>query len=218
MPPVLRLERRWLLPALAILALGMIAILGTAASREALLRSAGRVLLAQDPLIKADIVVISSDALAAGVLEAAELVKAGYATRVGIFDRPVTRVQRELMRRGLTPVDLKSYSLQLLRELGVTDIVVLPLVTGTVDEGRVLRQWCPANSVRTVLFIGVADHSRRTRRVLNRELRPAGITVRVRYARFSEFDPDSWWRTRNGQRVEIIESEKLLLDVLRHPF
>jgi hypothetical protein len=40
----------------------------------------------------------------------------------------------------------------------------------------------------------------------------------VRYSRYSEFDPDSWWLTRGGQRIQAVESEKLLLDLLRHPF
>jgi hypothetical protein len=66
--------------------------------------------------------------------------------------------------------------------------------------------------------VSVPDHSRRSRRVLNRALHQDGITVTVRWTRFSQFDPDSWWQTRNGQRVEIVESQKLIADVLRHPF
>jgi hypothetical protein len=39
----------------------------------------------------------------------------------------------------------------------------------------------------------------------------------VRCARYSAFDPDRWWETHDGVRIEIEESEKLLLDMLRHP-
>jgi len=52
---------------------------------------------------------------------------------------------------------------------------------------------------------------------LERNLGQHGIQVAVRWARFSQFDPDHWWQDRNGQRVEIVESQKLLLDFLRHP-
>ncbi len=38
------------------------------------------------------------------------------------------------------------------------------------------------------------------------------------YTHPREFDPDSWWQTRGGQRTEAVESQKLLIDVLRHPF
>ena len=160
---------------------------------------------------------ISTDALGAGILEAADLVHAGFARRIAIFDRPATRISREFARRGVQPLDLKNVSIQLLHGLGITDIAVIPPVVGTVDEGKVLQQWCAANSIHSILFVSVADHSRRTRRVLDRALIPGGIRVMVRYARYSEFDPDSWWQTRGGQRTQAVESQKLLMDILRHP-
>jgi hypothetical protein len=54
--------------------------------------------------------------------------------------------------------------------------------------------------------------------VLARALGRHGVSVTVRYSRYSEFDPDSWWQTRGGQRIQAIESQKLLVDLLRHPF
>jgi len=41
--------------------------------------------------------------------------------------------------------------------------------------------------------------------------------VRIRSARYSSFDPDRWWTTRDAVRTEIVEIQKLLLDVVRHP-
>jgi hypothetical protein len=175
-------------------------------------------LVAEDAPAKADIVVISTDALAPGILEADDLVRAGYATRVAIFDRPVVKANRELARRGANPLNLKVSSLRLLHELGIDDVQVLPAVVGTVDEGRILRDWCAANSIHSIIFISVPDHSRRTRRVLDRALGQHGIKVTLRYAHFAEFDPDTWWQTRGGQRVQAVETEKLLVDYLLHPF
>jgi|KBSSwiStaDraftv2_1062776.scaffolds.fasta_scaffold00082_4 hypothetical protein len=209
---------RWTLILLSALTLAAVMVASAPGLRHSLLRSAGWALVAQDPPAKADIIVISTDAMGAGILEAADLLNAGFASRVAIFDRPVTRMSREFARRGVQPLDLKSVSIQLLRGLGITDVTVIPAVVGTVDEGKVLQQWCAANSIHSILFVSVRDHSRRTRRVLNRALSPRGVGVIVRYARFSEFDPDSWWQSRGGQRVQAIESEKLLVDFLRHPF
>jgi len=209
---------RWTLILLSALTLAAVIVASAPGLRHSLLRSAGWALVAQDPPAKADIIVISTDAMGAGILEAADLLNAGFASRVAIFDRPVTRMSREFARRGVQPLDLKSVSIQLLRGLGITDVTVIPAVVGTVDEGKVLQQWCAANSIHSILFVSVRDHSRRTRRVLNRALSPRGVGVIVRYARFSEFDPDSWWQSRGGQRVQAIESEKLLVDFLRHPF
>jgi uncharacterized SAM-binding protein YcdF (DUF218 family) len=211
-------RHRWTLLLLGLATLAAVVAASVPGLRQSLLKSAGWALVAEDPPAKADIVVIASDALGAGVLEAADLVRAGYATRVAIFDRPETRLTREFARRGLQALDLTGFFSQSLRSLGISDIVVIPPVVGTVDEGKVLQQWCAANSIHSILFVSVADHSRRTRRVLDRALGQHGVRVTLRYARFSEFDPDSWWRTRGGQRVQAVESQKLLLDLARHPF
>lgn len=209
---------RWAVIVLAVATLAAVVAASAPGVRRSLLRSAGWALVAQDPLAKAEVIVIASDALGAGVLEAADLARAGYATRVVMFDRPETRLSLEFERRGLQPLDLNKFYLKMLRDLGVTDIVVIPPVAGTVDEGKVLQGWCAANSIHSILFVSVPDHSRRTRRVLERALGRQGVRVTLRYASFSEFDPDSWWQTRGGQRVQAVETEKLLLDLIRHPF
>jgi hypothetical protein len=178
----------------------------------------GRALVAEDPVPRtADIVIVSTDSLAAGILEAAQLVNAGVANRVGLFQRTASPLGLELMRRGLPRVDLQANSLDLLHALGVTRIEMIPAVVGTNDEGQVLQTWCTANNIHSIVFVSVADHSRRSRRVLRRALGQHAIQVAVRWARFSQFDPDRWWQDRNGQRVEIMESQKLLADFLRHP-
>jgi uncharacterized SAM-binding protein YcdF (DUF218 family) len=201
-----------------VVVLGTVSVASVPAWRHSLLRTAGWTLVAQDTPAKADIIVVSSDSSSAGMLEAADLVKTGFASRVAIFDRSDTPLQRELVRRGGPRYDPKGFLIQVLRSQGVSDIVVLPEVVGTVDEGRVLQQWCAANSIHSLLFISVPDHSRRTRRVLDRALGRQGVRVIVRYAHWSQFDPDSWWQSRYGQRTQITESEKLLVDILRHPF
>jgi uncharacterized SAM-binding protein YcdF (DUF218 family) len=186
--------------------------------RQASLRAMGWALVAEDPPPRAaDIVIVSTDSLAAGILEAADLVHAGVATRVGLFERTASPLRLELVRRGLPHLDLQTYSLDLLQSLGIAHVEMIPAVAGTVDEGQMLQQWCTSNNIHSIVFVSMADHSRRTRRVLDRALGRHGIHVAVRWARFSQFDPDHWWQDRNGQRVEIIESQKLLLDLLLHP-
>jgi len=187
------------------------------AIRHSLLQSAGWLLVAEDPVTPADIIVISTDSREAGMLEAADLVHSGFAPGVALFDLPPGRLSQELARRGAEPFESIPAFTRLLRQLGVADVTVIPAVVGTVDEGRVLQRWCAAHSIHSILFVSAPDHSRRARRVLARALGPS-VQVRVRYTRFAEFDPDSWWQTRSGQRTELMESEKLLLDLVMHPF
>jgi hypothetical protein len=203
---------------LLVAGLGVAGLLAVPASRHSVLSSAGWMLVAEDPPQKADIIIVSTDSSAAGILEAGTLVEARYASRVALFEHPPTPLQIELTRRGLPHVDLQTSSIELLHGLGITAIEIIPPVVGTNDEGDVLQKWCVAKGIRSILFVSVADHSRRTRRVLGRALGQHGIAVTVRWARYSQFDPERWWLSRNGQRTEIVESQKLLVDVLRHPF
>jgi hypothetical protein len=106
--------RRWCLLVLLAFALGAAGVLAVPASRHALLKSAGWMLVAEDPPRKADIIVISTDSLSAGVLEAGKLVDAGYASRVALFARLPSPLQVELTRRGLPHIDLQATSLELL--------------------------------------------------------------------------------------------------------
>jgi hypothetical protein len=61
------------------------------------------------------------------------------------------------------------------------------------------------------------DHSRRVRRMLDRVMTGHPTHVAVQPARYSSFDPDRWWETRDGIRTEIIELQKLVLEAVLHP-
>jgi hypothetical protein len=102
--------------------------------------------------------------------------------------------------------------------MGVSQVVQIPRqADGTENESRVLPAWCAEQGFRTIVVITGAEHSRRVRRVLRRESQGRGLRIMVKGARYSEFDPESWWRTRAGTRLEIFEMQKLVLDLLRHP-
>jgi hypothetical protein len=178
----------------------------------------GWVLVVNDPLGPTDIIVVSGEAFGCGVLEAADLVHSGVATRVAVFFALPDLAARELIRRGVPYEDEAAKAVRQLKALGVETIEIIPSsVTGTEDEGRVLPPWCDRNRFRSVLVVADADHTRRLGRVLRRAFKGHGTTVAVRATRFSEFDPDHWWETRASARIEIVELEKLLLDFVRHP-
>jgi hypothetical protein len=200
--------------------LTVLVVMAVPFTRQAVLRGAGWTLVAEDPLAKADVIVVSTDSTSdlGGLLAAADMVRAGLASRVVLFQRPVTPGMAELARRGVSLPNLDDSLIQLLHTLGVQDVRLIPAVAaGTTAEGALLKSWCAANSVRSVLFVSNPDHSRRSRRVLARALRAQGVHVIVRYTPYVFFDPDNWWRSRSGQRIFIEESEKLLLDWLAHP-
>jgi hypothetical protein len=208
---------RWTRVLAVVLLVGAV-IVGAPPTRESLLRAAGWVLLVNEPVEPADIIVVATDADGPGVLEAADLVRRGIATRVAVFADPPGRVDREFIRRGVPYEDEAARLTRQLRSLGVMAIEQIPRAdAGTQGEGDVLPGWCDQHQFRSVVVVTTADHSRRLRRVLRRAMRGHPTRVTVRPAPHSEFDPDRWWESRGGIRTEIIELQKLLLDIARHP-
>ena len=76
---------------------------------------------------------------------------------------------------------------------------------------------CDQHQFRSIVFVAARDHSRRVRRMLDRVMKGHPTRVTVRSEHYSSFDPDRWWKTRGGVRTEIIELQKLVLDVVLHP-
>jgi uncharacterized SAM-binding protein YcdF (DUF218 family) len=211
---------RWLREALILaLAAALAAVIVAFPSvRERVLRAAGWALVVDEPVASADIIVVSLSSSGAGTLEAADLVQSGIATRVAVFTDPPSGEDHEFIRRGLPYEDAGARQIRQLRGLGVTDIVQIPSVdVGTESEGRALPLWCDQQQFRSIVFVAARDHSQRVRRVLDRVMKGHPTRVTVQPSRYSSFDPDRWWQTRGGVRTEIVELEKLLLDIVLHP-
>jgi hypothetical protein len=203
----------------AIIALVAVGTLLVPQARHAVLQTAGWWLVSEDPLGAADVIVLAVDGGSAGVIEAATLVQQGIAGRVAVLSEPATPAEREFARRGIAYEDGADISARHLRLLGVSAVERIPTrVEGTEAAGRVLGEWCAHRRLKSVVVVSTADHSRRLRRVLRRSMNGCAARVAVRFARYSQFDPDSWWLTRAGIRTQIVETEKLLLDVARHPW
>lgn len=186
--------------------------------RHQLLRVAGQALVADEQISKSDIIVVSSDSGGAGTLEAADLVRAGIAMRVAVFDDPPSGEDFEFIRRGLPYEDQGARQIRQLKALGIENIVSISRhADGTEAESQVFPAWCDQNQWRNVVVVAAKDHSRRLRRILDRVLTGHATHVAVRAEHYSGFDPDRWWQTRDGVRTEIVEMQKLILDFILHP-
>ena len=188
------------------------------AIRHSILRAAGCTLIVNDQFESAEIIVVSGESAGAGDLEASDLVHAGVATRVAVFTYERDAVVQEFTRRGVQYPDKTARYVAELKSLGIVDVEQIPTyITGTEDEGPALARWCDEQRVHSVVVVGTRDHSRRLRRVFRRSMKGHQATVAVCASRYSLFDPDRWWDSRGGIRTELIELEKLMLDIVRHP-
>jgi hypothetical protein len=155
-------------------------IVGVPAVRGPVLRAAGWALVVDEPVKPADIIVLAADAGGAGVLEAADLVHSGIATRVAVFSDPPDPVDYEFSRRGVPYEDAAARSTRQLRSLGVTAIEQIPrAVDGTEAEGEILPDWCDQHQFGSVVVVSTRDHSRRLRRVLHRSIKGSPTRVEL---------------------------------------
>jgi uncharacterized SAM-binding protein YcdF (DUF218 family) len=91
-------------------------------------------------------------------------------------------------------------------------------ISGSEQEGDILPVWCEQHHYHSVVLVTSSDHSRRLSRILRRSHHSEQLHIAIQTSSYSVFKPDSWWKTRAGARIEIVEFEKLFLDVIRHPF
>jgi len=210
--------RRWGIGSCIALVVVTGALVAVPGARTTVLTAAGRALVIDDPIEPADIIVVTVDAGAAGLLEAADLVHGGTATRAALFGETLDSADREFERRLPAYENANDLAARQLQSLGVESVESIPAaVTGTTDEGRAFAEWCRRRGFRSVVVVSASDHSRRVRRVLHRSMRGQPTKIMVRSARFSPFKAEQWWQTRAGTRSELIELQKLLLDFVRHP-
>jgi uncharacterized SAM-binding protein YcdF (DUF218 family) len=204
---------------LASIVLGCIVIVVVSPIRMGVLRAAGRALVVNDPVEPADAIVVMVDAGGAGVLEAADLVHSGVATRVAVFgELPDIAVESEFTRRGVAYENAAARSVRHLHALGVDTVdLISTYVAGSEEEAPVLANWCDQHGFHSIVVVSSSDHSRRIRRMLHRSMKGHFTRVTARSARYSFFDPDRWWQSRRGSRTEVVELEKLLFDIARHP-
>ena len=203
---------------LVVVAVAAAAIVAFPSVREPVLRAAGWALIVNEPVAPADIIVIVPGIGGAGALEAADLVQSGIATRVAVFADPPSGEDHEFIRRGLPYEDAAARQIDQLKCLGVTDVAQIPRAeTETEGVAEVLSAWCDQHRFQSIVLVANRQHSRRLRRVLDRVMKCHSTRITVQPSRYSGFDPDQWWKTRTGVRIEIVELQRLVFEVLLHP-
>jgi uncharacterized SAM-binding protein YcdF (DUF218 family) len=175
----------------------LVAILYVA--RHPILRFAGDFWIVDEtPQVSDVIVILSDDNYGADrAARAAQLFKSGMAPRIlasGRLLRPYAGIA-ELMEH-----DLKA--------LGVPANAIVPVThraTNTREEAIADSQAIAAHGWKKVLLVTSNYHTRRANYIFERAL-PAGTELRVVSAPDSEYDPNTWWHTRNGLKRFLYES------------
>ena len=168
---------------------------------------AGRALVAEDPIARADLVVVSNADVRSAALEAVALYRAGAAPRIGLMPWRRDALDDRIRAMGVSYLGFTELAAAIMERAGVPPaaVVVLPAtVDGTRSEVRAVGAYVREAGIASVVYVTTRSHTARVRRMLLREIGP-GAVVSVRAARDDPFRPDGWWRQRATARELVTE-------------
>ena len=175
--------------------------------RRAILVGAAELIVDEDPVTPAQIIVPSHSMSQETALEAAMLYEQQVSAHVVMTDwieEPVADSMRSLGIRALDTTQLNKYILEQ-SHVPASAITILPeRVDGTGSEIAAIVAFAERCRVSSLLVITARTHTARTRWLLRRKL-PRTVHVLVRSPRLDRFAVDSWWRERWQSREMAIE-------------
>jgi uncharacterized SAM-binding protein YcdF (DUF218 family) len=185
-----KLQRRVFLSAAVVAAgIAIIALLG---------RNLGRWLVVNEPLEKADAILVLSGGLPERALEAARIYKQGYAKEVWLTH--ATEPGATLEKYGVGYTGEEVYDKRLLMHEGVPESairVLEPPVLNTADEVNVAAGELRGKPQRKIIIVTSKVHTRRARTTWKRVAGSDGTAI-VRAASDDQFDAGRWWQTTTG--------------------
>jgi DUF218 domain len=171
----------------------------------------GRWLVVEDPLEKAQAIVILSGHMPLRAMEAAKLYREGYAPKVWLTHSTEPGATLEAM--GISYAGEDFYDLHVLIHEGVpeSDIRLLePPIINTADELAAISKALDAEKGTTVIIVTSKVHTRRVRILWNRLAAGRGRAI-IRAASDDPFEPGKWWRT-TGDALDVVRESLGILN------
>ena len=175
--------------------------------RHAVLARIAYILVAEDPVVPVELVVVSNANAKTTALEAAHLYHAHLSPRIVLTTWIVQPIDDEMRRLGIPCLHPTEIARTILTRSGVVpqDIVVLPdPVDGTETEIAAVVAFARQSRPKSLRFITVRSHTARARWLLRRGL-PPDIQISVGSSRFDPFSIASWWQRRDQSREVMSE-------------
>lgn len=191
--------------ALLIVTLVMIVSLGL------LFLGVGRWLIVEDPLDKAQAIVVLSGRIPMRAQEAARLYNAGFAPQIWLTraNEPAASLQE----MHIAYIGEDFFNSRVLMQEGVPSNairVLEPSIDNTADEIRAIADTMGREKDGSVIIVTSKAHTRRVR-TLWRELSGGRGRAIVRAAPSDPFSPDHWWRSTRSS-LEVVREVLGLLN------
>jgi uncharacterized SAM-binding protein YcdF (DUF218 family) len=175
------------------------------------LLAVGRWLVVEDPLEKAQAIVVLSGRMPVRAIEAGKLYREGYAPEVWLTRNP--ELETTLAPMGIHYVGEDFYSYRVLMHEGVPPeaIRVLPEpIVNTADEMSAIAKELAKEGGHSVIIVTTKAHTRRVHSLWNKIGSKQGHAI-VRAASGDPFQPGHWWRT-SGDALDVVREVLGLLN------
>ena len=172
-----------------------------------LLRLIGRALVVEDPVAKADAIVVVAGGTPSREEAAARLFREGLAPDVVLSNQFTPDRVRQLITMGARRFDYQGESRVVLEQRGVPAQAIVALsqpVKTTEAELKVVGEAARSRGWRRVILVTSPQHSRRVKLVWSRQA-PADIESIVRIAQDDDFLDGDWWRKRREAEAILHE-------------
>lgn len=173
---------------------------------------AGRFLVKQDQLQKADVIFVLGGTRVERWLEAVDLYKEGWAPRIVLSPGLTEPAEAGLRARGVMYPREGDLARDGAIALGVPAGIVSVLaedVDNTAAEAVALSRLLSADQARRVIVVTSGYHTRRAGFAFRRQFANTPVQVTVRGSRYSSVQPARWWRSRSDIRLLMTELPKL---------
>ena len=174
---------------------------------------AGRYLAVEDPLERADAILVLAGARVERWLEAAELHREGWAPRIILSPGRQEDAEVQLRQRGIRfPAEAEIVRDALVQmRVPAEAIVILPAsVDNTAQEATALRALTAGTEWQRIIVVTSKYHGRRSAYAFRREFRGSPVRIIMRASRFDTATPERWWARRSDVRFVTWELQKLL--------
>ena len=182
--------------------IGILVVLILLVGAVIVIRGAGRWLVREDSLTRADMIVVLSGGLPYRAEAAATIFRGGYAPEVWVT-RPESPAP-DLLARGIHYVGEEEYNRDILVALNVPEsaVHILPgTIVDTEQEMESIAGEMRSTGKTSVIIITSPQHTRRVR-ALWKHVVGNNLKMTVRAAWEDPFDADHWWRnTRDALSV-----------------
>jgi len=205
--PVLTKPHRWLHRIVRLLTVGCALLLVCYIFRAPLLTGLAEAWVVNDPMAKADAIVILGGGIENRPFAAARLFHDGVAPQILYMDVKlnaaeelgVTLSEKEETRRILLSNNVPETAITLIGSS----------VGSTYDESRAVRAWLEKSGAKSIVIPTDVFHTRRARWVFRKELRGTKTQIHVVAVDPRRYKINDWWRHEEGViafQNEIIKS------------